>query len=74
MDHLSELGELCWNLVSLQQIKAEERESCRGWHALHLSMGGQTESHPLHCRGDLEVLGIRKRIRRHCYLQHPRSW
>jgi len=74
MDNVSELGELCWNLVSLHQLEAEERESCRGWHALRLSMGAPTVAHRLHCQGDLEVLGIRKKIRRQCYLRHPRSW
>lgn len=69
-NNLSELGELCWNLVSLHQIEAEERQSCRTWHARKRTMGGQTVAHKLHCLGDLEVLGIRKKIQRHCKRRH----
>jgi hypothetical protein len=68
--NLSELGELCWNLASLHQLEAEERRSCRSWHALKLTMGGQTVAARLHCEGDLEVLGIRKKIQRHCKRRH----
>ena len=74
MDHLSELGELCWNLGSLNQIKAEQFHACRREHTRFMVMGRQTVAHSIHCAGDLEVLGIRKALARRCKRRHlPRS-
>ena len=72
MDHPSELAELCWNLGSLNQLKAEDRNACRSAHTRFMVMGAQTIAHPVNCNSDLEVQGIRAMNKHHCRRQHLR--
>ncbi len=70
MDNLSELAELCWNLGALNELKADDRRTCRHAHEHQATMGGTTIAFALQCISQLDVMGIRRKNERDCRRRH----